>query len=120
MSTDKTHVEIRNENSDRELFEFTDEMREAMDQARMENIRQTASTVEPVADSEKSNFRPYDQMIGTPMRAVKDESARDTAIAPRRRIRGHGQRYQDGSWCEQSGETERRSDSAWGFGSCGG
>ena len=54
------------------------------------------------------------------MRAVKDESARDTAIAPRRRIRGHGQRYQDGSWCEQSGETERRSDSAWGFGSCGG
>ena len=61
MSTDKTHVEIRNENSDRELFEFTDEMREAMDQARMENIRQTASTVEPVADSEKSNFRPYDQ-----------------------------------------------------------
>jgi len=61
MSTNKTHVEIRNENSDRELFELTDEMREAMDQARMEDIRQTASAVEPPPDSEKSNFRAYDQ-----------------------------------------------------------
>ena len=61
MSKDKTHVEIRNEKIDRELFEITDEMREAMEQARMENIRRTDADVKPVIDDKRNNFRPYDQ-----------------------------------------------------------
>ena len=61
MSKDKTHVEIRNEKIDRELFQITEEMREAMEQARMENIRRTEAVVEPVIDSERNNFRAYDQ-----------------------------------------------------------
>lgn len=61
MSKDKTHVEIRNENIDRELFQITAEMREAMEQAWMENIRRTEAVAEPVIDSERNNFRPYDQ-----------------------------------------------------------
>ncbi len=61
MSKDKTHVEIRNENIDRELFRITAEMREAMEQAWMENIRRTEAVAEPVIDSERNNFRPYDQ-----------------------------------------------------------
>ena len=39
-STNKTHVEIRNEKIDRELFEITEDMRKAMELARKENIRQ--------------------------------------------------------------------------------
>ena len=61
MSNDKTHAEIRNEKIDRELFEITEEMREAMEQARLENMRQSPSVVEVVIDSERNNFRPYDQ-----------------------------------------------------------
>ncbi|MDP7612189.1 MAG: IS1182 family transposase [Nitrospinaceae bacterium] len=61
MSKDKTHVEIRNENIDRELFEITGEMRNAMERARMENIRRSEPVVEPVIDGERNNFRPYDQ-----------------------------------------------------------
>ena len=60
-SKDKTHVEIRGETSNRELFEITDGMREAMEQARIENIRRTEAVVEPVKDCERNNFRPYDQ-----------------------------------------------------------
>jgi len=61
MAKDKTHVEIRNEKVDRELFEITDEMREAMEQARLENKRRTDAEVRPVIDGERNNFRPYDQ-----------------------------------------------------------
>ena len=61
MARDKTHVEIRNEHIERELFEITEEMREAMEQARMDNIRRTEAGVEPVIDGERSNFRAYDQ-----------------------------------------------------------
>ncbi|MDP7253521.1 MAG: transposase [Planctomycetota bacterium] len=61
MPTDKTHVEIRNENIGIELFTITDEMREAMEQARVENVRQAEATGEPSAEGEKINFRAYDQ-----------------------------------------------------------
>ena len=61
ISKDKTHIEIRNEKIDRELIEITKEMREAMEKARIENIRRTESGVEPVIGSERNNFRPYDQ-----------------------------------------------------------
>lgn len=61
MSKDKMYVEIRSENIDRELFQITGEMREAMAQARMDNIHRTEALAEPVIDSERNNFRPYDQ-----------------------------------------------------------
>jgi len=61
MSKDKTHVEIRNEKSNRELFEITDEMREAMEKALVKDIRRTEAFVKPVIGSERNNFRPYDQ-----------------------------------------------------------
>ena len=61
MVKDKTHVEIRNEKIDRELFEITDEMREAMEQAWMEDIRRSDADVKPVIDGKKNNFRAYDQ-----------------------------------------------------------
>ena len=61
MSTDKTHVEIRNEKIDRELFEITEGMREAMERVWMEDIHRREAVVMPVIDSESDNFRPYDQ-----------------------------------------------------------
>ena len=61
MAKDKTHVENRNENIERELFEITEQMREAMEQARMDNIRRTEAGVEPVKYGERNNFRAYDQ-----------------------------------------------------------
>jgi len=61
MCKDKTHVEIRNEKIDRELFEITEEMREAMERVRLENISRTEDIVKPVIDSERNNFRAYDQ-----------------------------------------------------------
>ena len=61
VTKDKTHIEIRNETINRELFEITDEMREAMEKARMENIRQSPPVDEPGIDEERNNFRAYDQ-----------------------------------------------------------
>jgi len=61
MARDKTHVEIRNEHIERELFEITEEMREAMEQVRMDDIRRAETGVGPVIDGERSNFRAYDQ-----------------------------------------------------------
>ena len=61
ISKDKTHIEIRNEKSNRELFEITEEIGEAMEQARMENILRTEAVVEPTINNERNNFRPYDQ-----------------------------------------------------------
>ena len=60
MSKDKTHIEIRNEGIDRELFEITEEMKQAMEKARRENIRE-AQRIKPTKDIERNNFREYDQ-----------------------------------------------------------
>ena len=61
MTEDKTHIEIRNEETNRELFEITEEMRGAMEEARRKNIHQSPPVVEPGIDDERNNFRPYDQ-----------------------------------------------------------
>ena len=61
MTKDKTHIEIRNEVVHSELFEITDEMRVAMEQAKMENIGRGGAYVESVKDGERNNFRAYDQ-----------------------------------------------------------
>jgi transposase len=56
----KTHIEIRNEKIERELFTITAEMKEAMDKARKEKIEKMPK-IEIKCDVQNNNFRPYDQ-----------------------------------------------------------
>jgi transposase len=60
MSTDKTHIELRNQNITQEsLFEITEDMKVAMEEARIEKIKQLEA-LKTMKDIDKNNFRPYD------------------------------------------------------------
>ncbi len=58
MPKDKTQAEIRDEKIDRELFEVTEEMRGAMERARMEDIRRAEDVVEPVMRHKDGTSKP--------------------------------------------------------------
>lgn len=61
MSTDKTHTELRNENIKQELlFEITEDMKAAMEKARIEKIKELEAR-KSTQNRDKNNFRPYDQ-----------------------------------------------------------
>lgn len=61
MSEDKTHAEIRNAATHRELFEITEEMHSAMQAAYEADAQQFVEGEKPGIDDRRNNFRPYDQ-----------------------------------------------------------
>ena len=61
MSNSRTHIEIRNDSIDRELFQITEEMRNAMEQARVQDKRGLPAVAQPSVDEERNNYRAYDQ-----------------------------------------------------------
>ena len=56
----KTHIEIRNESIERELFTLTDEMMLAMEEARKRELAKFPEEKIGIDDN-NNNFRPYDQ-----------------------------------------------------------
>jgi hypothetical protein len=56
----KTHAEIRNENLERELFNITEEMKQAMEIARIKHIEELPD-IEENKKIERNNFRFYNQ-----------------------------------------------------------
>lgn len=61
MSTDKTHTELRNENITQELlFEITEDMKVAMEKAQLKKTKELEAQ-KSTRNTEKNNFRPYDQ-----------------------------------------------------------
>ena len=56
----KTHAEIRNENLERELFIITEEIKQAMEIARIKQIEELPK-IEEIQTIERNNFRSYDQ-----------------------------------------------------------
>lgn len=61
MSHEKTHAEIRNAETRRELIEITEEMQSAMQVAFEADAHRFAVDEKPRIDDQKNNFRPYDQ-----------------------------------------------------------
>ncbi len=61
MSHEKTHAEIRNAATDRQLIEITEEMRAAMQEAFEADAERFAVEEEPRIDDRNNNFRRYDQ-----------------------------------------------------------
>jgi transposase len=61
VSHEKTHTEIRNSETHRELIEITEEMQEAMQIALESDAKRFAVGDAPAVDDRSNNFRPYDQ-----------------------------------------------------------